>query len=66
MFCASSGKDVFRRELQVSVAEEGRITEPNKAYYAIDGENRSSSHLDQIAPAIDAKSSIIITNRIER
>lgn len=61
---AASGKDVFRRELLVPVADENRITEPDKAYYAIEGENRNSSHLDQIAPAIEAERSIVITNRI--
>ena len=61
---ASSGKDVFRRELLVAVADGSRISEPNKAYYAIEGENRNSSHLDQIAPAMKAERSIVITNRI--
>ena len=66
MLYATSGKRTFRRELRVPCAEEGKISEPDKSYYAISGENRNSSHIDQLAPAIDAKRSIIITNRIER
>ena len=63
---ASSGANVFRRELLVAQAKEGVISEPNKAYYAIEGENRSSSHIDQLMPAINAKRSIVITNRIAK
>ena len=63
---AASGSRVFERELLVAVAPEGRISEPDKAYYAIPGENRNSSHLDQFAPAFETGQSVVITNRIAR
>lgn len=63
---ASSGARVFRRELQVAASDGTKITEPDRAYYHVPGENRNSGHLAQFAPAFEAVKSIVITNRIER
>ena len=63
---ASSGARVFRRELQIAASDGTKITEPDRAYYHVPGENRNSGHLAILAPAIDAARSIVITNRIER